>query len=110
LSQSRREELAWAAGFMDGDGNFTVSWRKNGKTKIAAQADQIDRRVLDRLQSVLGGAVYGPYNRGEGRSPVYKWTTQTFEHVQAMVAMLWIFLSPYRQDQAKRCLSAWRDR
>ena len=59
---NRQTDLAWAAGFIDGEGTFGVQ-RQGGKKDIPyLQASQVDRQVLDRLASIIqNGKVYGPY-------------------------------------------------
>ena len=65
-------EYAWAAGFIDGDGN--IRWRLDPKRNenrsrqygcFLIQAGQVSRNVLDRLSKILGGKVYGPYFKRE---------------------------------------------
>lgn len=107
-----REELAWAAGFFDGEGNIRFDprpGRKNGWCQM--QIAQTDRRVLDRFQTaVMGiGKVYGPYKQRHPKSkPYFQYSAQGFEFVQAAAAILWQWLSPVKRDQVKRTLEAAR--
>ncbi len=107
-----REGLAWVAGFMDGEGSF--AYARNGQyAKVIAHATQKDRRPLDRMVRILGfGKVYGPYDRAANRmmpaSIHHAFQIQRFEHVQALVAMLWPFLSEPKRQQAKAVLIAHR--
>lgn len=53
----RREEMAWAAGFFDGEGCFSYSRKVYTPTIAIAQ---VDRQVLDRFRAAVGiGKVYG---------------------------------------------------
>lgn len=76
------EELFWAAGFIDGEGN--IRWNKNkipkegNRTRAygspVLQVAQIDRLVLERLQKALGvGRIYGPYEAKGNRQPYYQY-------------------------------------
>jgi hypothetical protein len=70
----KKTDLAWAAGFLDGEGHFYctktyVVPRKRGKGKrvkaypyFKIAAVQSNRIVLDRLQRIIGGSISGPYD------------------------------------------------
>lgn len=107
-----REELAWAAGFFDGEGNVRFGSNAPLKGSIRVQVGQTDRRVLDRFQkAVLGlGKVYGPYPRlKENWQPRYIFETHGFEQSQAIVAMLYQFLSPVKQEQCLKALGEYNE-
>ena len=100
-----REQLAWAAGLFDGEGYVGVNWQgPKGFPAIRIEASQKDRRVLDRFHSVVGGfgSIYivGP-RKGD---PYFKWHCGKFEHVQAVIALLWTWLSPIKREQAAQTL------
>lgn len=104
-----REELAWAAGFFDGEGTTGV---KTGKRPAPqAHLSQTDKRPLERFQkAVFGcGIILGPYSRPQypNRKPYWTWSVQNFEEVQAVVAALWTFLSEPKRDQARIALATW---
>lgn len=112
-------ELAWAAGFFDGEGSTGTSVgarRKqiNGRlryTGLRLTISQVDRQVLDRFRAAVRvGSVTGPYGNGEKRQPAYRFSTNSFENVQAVVAMLWKWLGPIKRQQAKHALVEWRNR
>jgi hypothetical protein len=50
-------DLAWAAGFIDGEGTISVYSRADrvGEFKVLLQAVNTNRTALDRLQSMFGG-------------------------------------------------------
>ena len=56
------EDVAWCAGFFEGEGHisFTVRKRDNASWLSIAVA-QVHREPLDKFAEVLGGKVYGPY-------------------------------------------------
>jgi hypothetical protein len=104
-------ELAWAAGFFDGEGHVGASTKRRD---IYLAISQVDRRVLDRFRSAVGvGAVHGPYEhrsmkRRLNEQPRFYFQTQNYQHVQAIVAMLWRWLSPVKRDQASLVLARAR--
>ncbi len=99
-----REELAWAAGFIDGEGTFGIQKQKGKKPIPYLQAGQIDRQVLDRLQEALGlGKVYGPYApRKVAHSSYFYFRLTGEEKVILAGDLLSEFLSPVKQDQFRR--------
>jgi hypothetical protein len=67
-------ERFWAAGFLDGEGSFlAVKNHRNRGISLRSQANQVDRRPLDRLAAALGGRVTGPMSNGKGRTPMFRW-------------------------------------
>ena len=57
-------DLAWAAGFIDGEGCITILVDR-GRHTAAITVGQVNRRPLDRLQEILGGSV-GPCKDDKG--------------------------------------------
>ncbi|KKL06183.1 hypothetical protein LCGC14_2598600 [marine sediment metagenome] len=91
-----REEVIWAAGFIDGEGSFYTTHRTNGQSdkvykKIGLSVPQVERAPLDRLAAVLGGIVHGPYETAH--KPIYQYRLNGIEKVQAAGAAMWSFLS-----------------
>jgi hypothetical protein len=106
-------ELAWAAGFFDGEGNIRV---KRLRPTASREGDrlrgyavifvpQIDPRVLERFRSAVHlGKVMGPYAKSH-KQPQWHYEVYTFEKVQAVVALLWRWLSPVKRQQASEVLT-----
>jgi LAGLIDADG DNA endonuclease family protein len=90
-----REELAWAAGFFDGEGHV----RAVGRGHVRVQLAQVEKEPLERFQrAVLNlGKFYGPYE--QGHRPVWHFRTHNFEESQAVIALLWNFLSGPKRQQ-----------
>jgi hypothetical protein len=102
-----REELAWAAGFFDGEGCFSYS---PASRYVCVSIGQTERDPLNRFRNAVGlGKVNGPYdNRRPGRltkKPQYFYQAYGYEKVQAIAAMLWFWLGSTKRDQAHRVLS-----
>lgn len=93
---TRREDLAWAAGFLVGEG--TVYFRQRGGPD--AYCPQAEREPLERLVKIFGGTIYGPTPpRGLGTKEMYEWRLSGFAEVQNAVAQMWSWLSPRRREQ-----------
>jgi hypothetical protein len=85
-----RNELAWAAGFFDGEGwASAVRQQGRGTTQPQARVNQADPagvpEVLERLQVALGGLgrIGGPYV-DEGRIDLYSWTVSSRPDVEQL--------------------------
>jgi len=72
--------------------------------------NMIDRDVIERLASVVGGRVYGPYDRSHVH-PTYRpiWRTQVKGPQSAGWMMtLFALLGIRRREQVRRTLGGWR--
>lgn len=100
-------ELAWCAGFLDGEGNFSAY--RGGR--IVAQAAQTTREELARLQATLGGSVNGPYanTTGYGRKPYYTWTITNIAGFKRAVMSLVDHLSTAKREQALNALGKYHE-
>lgn len=114
MNTTWREELAWSAGLFDGEGWVgVVDTPKQTRPPFARlSVIQADRRVLDRFRETVGvGRVFGPYRNygGPDRKPRFDFSAVHLPQVQAIVAMLWAFLSPVKREQARAALAIARD-
>ena len=107
----KREDLAWAAGFMEGEGTFYCNIQKGRKeghksqAAISVRAVQVEREPLERLQRIFPfGKLYGPYLGKSNRQPHYQFAIHSFEGGQALIAALWPWLSSKRRNQAKTAI------
>jgi hypothetical protein len=106
-----REELAWAAGFFDGEGHFgTIKTGKNN-LHLHIQVVQTVDGPLQRLQNVLGvGKIYGPYKQCKGgRRPYKQFHVDRFENVQHALCLMWPWLSAPKRAQAKAAILAYHE-
>lgn len=105
-------ELAWAAGFFDGEGSTSASHnRPGGPGHLSVAVGQTNRETLERFQRAVGGLgkIYGPRRPSKasfGKVQRWDWKTTNFQAGQAVIAMLWRFLSEPKREQAQRILEA----
>jgi hypothetical protein len=96
---SKSHRLAWAAGFIDGDGFITIQNRKsvvNGKTYsgtyLRLGACQAMQKPLEELQSLFGGSIKpknsGPNHEGYNRKPQWVWALSTQQAADALQQLL----------------------
>lgn len=105
-----REELAWAAGFWDGEGTACVITRtKNRHRALRASVNQSESNAenLKRFHTVIGfGRMHGPY-RAKSRpnsQGAFQVNFDGFENVQALMALLWPWLGSIKRAQFQRVL------
>ena len=98
-------DLAWAAGFFDGEGNVSVK-RHNNYTRANASIAQVDRRVLDKFVGIVGfGKVYGPYQpRTPNSHEYYALHFTRFWEIQQLGVLLWDNLGLIKKDQFRTAL------
>lgn len=103
-----REELAWAAGFFDGEGSFTHGGNTGpGSGRYAVvRITQTDAAVLHRFRRAVTsiGRVTGPHLTAH--RPAFHYCAYGNEKSQAIGAMLWAFLSPPKRVQFKTRMAA----
>lgn len=98
-------ELAWAAGLFDGEGHTGHGYGKgtNYSRRLNLRITQKNTEVLYRFWKAVGGigTVSGPYTCTHD---CYFYAVQDFQSVQAIIAMLWKWMSPIKKQQAKAAL------
>lgn len=111
----KQTDLAWAAGFLDGEGHFRATktqkvLRKNGKgmriksySYFQIAAVQSDVRVLTRLKRILGGAISGPHGPYTTQSkPFFSFNVST--NAEEVFNKLVPYLSEVKKDQGKQAI------
>lgn len=106
-------ELAWAAGFFDGEGTITIvsrnptaGRRRAGDLYVGVNQalSPLDRTetppTLVRFQAAIGfGGIHGPYHQDATRRPIFKWYVRNGQ-AGAALELLWPFLSATKRAQA----------
>ena len=104
-----RFELAWAAGFFDGEGWANAVGRRRRTKQPNARVNQADPNgvpeVLLRFQHALGGLgrVAGPYVK-DGRKDLYRWEVTSRVDVDLLHHLLMPWLSQVKLDELGRAL------
>lgn len=108
----KKSELAWAAGFFDGEG-CTTAHLGYGKERLQPRMrlsqmskDEVPETLLRFQKAVQLGKLYGPY-RGT-KNPFYVWAATRLADVESVVKLLWPFLSSPKRQQIKKCFVAYR--
>jgi|ERR1035437_3510226 hypothetical protein len=106
MTNQQKLELAWAAGFWDGEGYTQLRDRDpkdNPRNRKAWQmtVSQIERTTLDRFLAAVGvGKVYGPYGPYQVNRQVYwNWTVSSKENCRIAADKMWPYLSEPKRLQ-----------
>lgn len=91
-------ELAFAAGFMEGDGYFG----KN-KTTVSAEFHQKESWIIDKFQAWFGGAVGQVHKQGILKRSYWRWRISG-DRARNFMRATFEYYSPKRQGQIKHCL------
>ena len=95
------KSLAWAAGFLEGEGSFYAPKPSLGST-IAVSAPQMQREPLERLQQIFGGSINGRAGAG-----IFTWVVYGTPAAAIMMTLA-VMMSPRRKAAIVRALEGWR--
>lgn len=101
-----REELAWAAGFFDGEGHITF----RDTSGVTVGVTQSYLPPLERFQRAVGGlGVIQTTGKRENRPAhhreILRWQVHDWREVQAVLAMLWPWLAAEpKRERARAAL------
>jgi hypothetical protein len=109
-----REELAWAAGFYDGEGCAHLAKQSKGSRMPQLCVVQTRDELLHRLSRIFGFGSVTKHSRSTTYSTapgvqLYRWQIYGFQKVQATIAMMWPWLSEYRRSQAEGVLRGYQE-
>jgi len=96
-------DLAWAAGFLEGEGSFGCH---GGTTRVSA--GQVQKEPLDRLVKLFGGRMWLKPPTGMGKHPVWTWVIPG-KRSAAVMMTIYTFMSQRRKEQIESALSVWRN-
>ena|ERR1035437_1170844 len=98
----KKTDLAWLAGFTDGDGHVGCSLKSNGSAIQFAIGQNGDRQILVRANHILGGLghITGPYLRA-GRQPNWRFVVHGKKKVKQVTKLLWPWLGQTKRRQIR---------
>lgn len=97
------KQLAWAAGFLEGEGSFQAA-----RTTPTVVCSQVQREPLERLLSMFGGKII-PLKHKDGRpgQDYFRWYINGGPAAGVAMTMLEM-MSPRRQEQIVKMLEIWK--
>lgn len=93
-------DLAWAAGFIDGEGNFSVTRQTKNGGGQRMMAAQKDPELLYRLQEIFGGSV----NRYKVPNSYIHYWYVTGTRARGVMLTLYKFMSAKRRAEILKAL------
>jgi len=101
MTEQLPTDLAYAAGFLDGEGCFTLV-KKSGHVDPATRgplisASQIGRERFDELAALLGGNVREMRKSARGLT-IYQWNISSAEGVKAAIPPLLPYLRSKKRE------------
>jgi hypothetical protein len=108
---AHERELAWAAGFFDGEGCTSLAvCRRDGKIisyKAHVCIAQVQAEPLIRFRNAVNiGKVYGPYKKeSPNQQPQYRYSIQSKDGTKEVIRQLRPYLCSIKIAQAERVFS-----
>ncbi len=112
-----REELAWAAGFFDGEGSTSLRCKNRGRARKAdyimpmlSISQHYSPECLLRFREAVGGfgTMNGPYRYANSpNADRWTWAARRHEEAQAVIVRLWPWLSSPKRKQAVAAFAAY---
>lgn len=98
-------DLAWAAGFLEGEGNFYANTRANKHVSHGVRAVQKFAEPLYKLQAMFGGSVSLTHKAGPKYPNAYPEWRVYGARARGVMLTLFSFLSSRRRGQVRVALS-----
>ncbi len=104
-------DLAWAAGFFEGEGCVHLKKERrpnHGRKEVPViQLNNTDKDVLERFIQIVGyGRLLGPYTKKKQptNKPYYTWYVAKVSEVERILLMLLPFLGERRKQKTEQAL------
>jgi hypothetical protein len=107
-TEDLKTNLAWAAGFLEGEGSFSAS---RPSMSLYISAKQVQLWPLKRLRKLFGGNIYihtgisGKFNK----DVIPQWAMSGARAVGLMMT-LFRLMSPRRQKQIRKAIKLWQSK
>ncbi len=112
---TKETELAWAAGFFDGEGCTSLAYKKTRKNQNPRLQIHIAQNTIEQLErftaAVNGGVIYGPYKekRNPNRSSFYQYTATGYNAVESILSKIWPYLCSDKKKQAAEMIRTYKE-
>lgn len=106
MNEARRspttQELYWAAGFLEGEGCFSVTTARKAERVVAGQ---VDSEPLAKLKEIFGGNINYTEPKSEKQKPVFRWSVWG-ARARGVMLTLFPLMSERKQNQIIKALAA----
>ena len=99
--QHTLRDLAWAAGFLEGEGSFRRTSGEHGSERVTFA--QVNRAPVDQMIALLGGRAKQRHRGCERHSAVWDWAIYG-ARARGVMLTLYPLMSPKRQSQIRAAL------
>ena len=103
-----REDTAWLAGIIEGEGSITgvsENLKKCQRKTYRVVVEMVDEDVVRRCQAIFGyGQIRKVNPRGIGKQVRYVWDVSNRAKAYALIAMIYPWLGLRRKTRAKEAL------
>ena len=92
-------DVAWAAGFFDGEGSVTgriASWQGRSNLDLRLQVGQVKPEPLEKFLALFGGHLYLQKAQHKGWSDIYRWWVGGSARVQPVLVSMLPYLTVKR--------------
>ena len=103
-----RENIIWAAGYLEGEGFFVISFHPYMGLYVGAEST--DKENLGRLHSIFGVGKVGERSARSnrlGKKPIYSYQVSSPHHVYAIAVAIYPFMSKRRKEQLYKLATAF---
>jgi hypothetical protein len=104
-----RENLAWVAGVLEGEGSFLLRQGRRPEVRAA----MTDEDIIRRLHEVTGvGGAYGPFKKTFNGKPVkdsWVFSVQNQGEAYALMVALYPWMGQRRREQIRKAIVGWRE-
>lgn len=108
MGLNRDLELAWAAGYFEGEGCFSLAKRKDrptGRPQAAACVRNTDEDTLRRFHAAVGcGSVSAHPPQVKGNKPFWQWSVRGHSCASRVIILLYPWLGNRRRAKAEELL------
>lgn len=92
-------DIAWAAGFLEGEGSFVG---KHGGQSMVVSAVQVNKEPAQRMVDLFGGSLIQFYKKPPDK-PIWRWTVAG-ARARGVAMTMYPLMSAKRQEQIRYAL------
>lgn len=111
-------ELAWAAGFFDGEGSISCSIRDTGRARmqrmiqLGISQNYGNRELVERFKNAIGGIGYGcsdgyKNNGLHGGGYQIRYRVSKLSDIEKIMELLWPYLGRVKKEQFETAKSKY---
>jgi hypothetical protein len=104
-------EVAWAAGFFDGEGCSYFTRNQRGVVQPCTEVNQVHPAVLHRFQRALDGVGsmrVRPDHPKHRPNPMWSFYTRSWRPTLTVLTLLWPYLGIVKREQASRVFAQYQ--